>query len=157
MFVNAAFSATLGAGFAGAFYGLSHGVTALKLRMIERNLPKLPEFDGKTTQGVLKTSNGKQIPFDSGGLSPYKNISATHVEGKAALYMRKNEIMEGTIYHNNPNGICNYCDKGLATLLPKGAKLNVIPPVTATAPNPYWIDIPKTYIGNNNIPSVKPN
>ena len=117
--------------------------------------PDLPEFDGKKTEGVLRTSDGQEISFESGGKSQYGNVSATHAEGKAAVYMRENGITEGTIFHNNPNGTCNYCDKGLATLLPEGSTLNVVPPASATAPNPYWVDGPKTYTGNSSFPKIK--
>lgn len=117
--------------------------------------PELQEFDGKKTQGVLRTSDGAEVKFESGGPSAYKNASASHVEGKAAIYMRENGVNEGAIFHNNPNGTCNYCDKGLATLLPEGATLTVVPPENAMAPNMYWVDVPKIYIGNENIPSMK--
>lgn len=117
--------------------------------------PELPEFDGKKTRGVLRTSDGTEIEFESGGSPAYKNASASHAEGKAAIYMRENGIDEGTIFHNNPNGTCNYCDKGLSTLLPEGATLTVVPPENAVAPNKYWIDVPKTYIGNGNAPTMK--
>ncbi len=119
--------------------------------------PILPEYDGKTTHGILITPDGKQIPFSSGNANPnYKNyIPASHVEGKAAIYMRENNIKKGTVYHNNTDGTCPYCDKMLPTLLEEGSVLEVVPPKGSVAPKPSWVDKPKTYTGNDKIP--KPN
>lgn len=121
------------------------------------NRPKLPDYDGKTTHGILVTPNSEHMPFSSGNPNPnYKNyIPASHVEGKSAIYMRENGITSGTIYYNNTDGTCPYCDKMLSTLLEEGSVLEVIPPINAKAPKPSWVDKPKTYIGNNKVP--KPN
>ena len=122
--------------------------------------PVLPEFDGKRTEGVMVTPDGEQISFSSGNsTSPsypqYKAQSASHVEGKAALYMRENGIKEATIFHNNPNGTCGFCDRQISALLPEGAKLNVVPPTNAVANNNMAIPVPRTYIGNSTIPKIK--
>ncbi len=121
---------------------------------IHERPPELPLYDGKTTHGIFVAPNGEHIPFSSGSANPkYKNyIPASHVEGKAAIYMRENEIKKGTIYHNNTDGTCPYCDKMLPTLLEEGSVLEVIPPKGSKAPKPSWIDRPKTYTGNNKIP-----
>ena len=121
-------------------------------------VPKLPEFDGKTTVGAINTSNGETVYFESGNPDPrYNNYpAAAHVEGKAALYMRENGIMEGTIYHNNTNGTCGYCDNMLETLLPENAELFVIPPENAVANNSRAVANPSLYIGNSNIPKINP-
>lgn len=115
---------------------------------------KLPAFDGKTTRGILVLNDGTQIQFKSGSPDPnYKNyIPASHVEGKAAIYMRDNSITQGTVYHNNTNGTCPYCDKMLPTLLEKGSTLTVVPPSNANAPTQDWVGTIKTYSGNANEP-----
>ena len=77
------------------------------------------------------------------------------IEGKAALYMRENGISEATVYHNNPNGTCGFCDRQVPALLPEGAKLTVVPPSNSVANNARAILVPKTYTGNSTIPSVK--
>ena len=114
----------------------------------------LPEYDGKTTHGVLVLDDGTQVPFSSGNANPnYKNyIPASHVEGKSAIYMRENGINNGTVFHNNTDGTCPYCDKMLPTLLDEGSTLTVVPPTNASAPKPSWVDTVKTYIGNDKIP-----
>ena len=114
----------------------------------------LPEYDGKTTHGVLVLDDGTQVPFSSGNANPnYKNyIPASHVEGKSAIYMRENGINNGTVFHNNTDGTCPYCDKMLPTLLEEGSTLMVVPPANASAPKPSWVDTVKTYIGNDKIP-----
>ncbi len=118
----------------------------------------LPEFDGKTTVGALKTPDGKIVYFKSGNPDlRYSNYpAAAHAEGKAALYMRENGIKEGTIYHNNTNGTCGYCDSMLETLLPENAKLNVVPPRNAVANNSRAVATPSSYIGNSNTPKINP-
>jgi hypothetical protein len=158
--INVAFSATLGAAFAGAFFGLSKAFSALKVKMFEGKPPKLSEFNGRTTEGVLRTPDGRDISFESGGGKPpsfpqYRAQSATHVEGKAAIYMRENGIMEATIYHNNTNGICGFCDRQVPALLPEGARLTVIPPSDAVANNARAVVVPTTYVGNSTIPTIK--
>ena len=122
--------------------------------------PVLPKYDGKTTEGVMVTPDGKQISFKSGNSSTpsypqYKAQSASHVEGKAALYMRENGINEATVFHNNPNGTCGFCDRQVPALLPKGAKLTVVPPSNSVANNVRAIPVPKTYIGNSTVTKIK--
>ena len=115
---------------------------------------ELPEYDGKITHGILVLEDGTQIPLSSGGADPnYRNyIPASHVEGKAAIYMRENGISNGTVYHNNTDGTCPYCDKMLPTLLEEGSSLTVVPPSNANAPKPGWVDTIKQYIGNDKTP-----
>ena len=121
--------------------------------------PGLPVYDRVTTYGILITNNGERITFSSGSaVQKYKNyIPASHAEGKAAIYMRENSIKSGTIYHNNTDGTCPYCDKMLQTLLEEGSTLEVIPPKGAKASKSGWVDKPKTYTGNANIPKVDSN
>ena len=140
--------------FAGNTPVLVHNANYDELR------PPLPEYDGKTTEGVMVTPDGEQISFSSGNSSSpsypqYKAQSASHVEGKAALYMRENEISEATVYHNNPHGTCGFCDRQVPALLPEGAKLTVVPPSNSVANNARAIPVPKTYTGNSTIPSIK--
>lgn len=115
----------------------------------------LPGFNGKVTQGVLVTQNGSVVELTSGGPSQYSNVSATHVEGKAAVYMRENGITEGTVYHNNTNGTCGYCNSGLPVLLPEGSTLTVVPPVDAVPNNARAVVAPKTFTGNSTVPKTK--
>ncbi len=117
---------------------------------------ELPPYDGKTTYGVLILDDGKQYSFNSGKPDPiYRNyIPASHVEGKAAIYMRENKIQSGTVYHNNTDGTCPYCDKMLPTLLEKDSTLKVVPPQNATSSKKGWITNEKIYIGNDKIPKT---
>jgi hypothetical protein len=67
--------------------------------------------------------------------------------------MRENGVKSGTVYHNNTDGTCPYCDKMLPTLLEEGSTLKVVPPEGSTAPKPSWVDTTKTYTGNDKIQS----
>ena len=69
--------------------------------------------------------------------------------------MRENGINQATVYHNNTNGTCGYCDRQVPALLPEGARLTVVPPSNSIANNSRAITIPKTYIGNSTKPSIK--
>ena len=108
------------------------------------NTISLPEYDGT------------QIRFTSGNGAPrytnYRNNG--HVEQKAALYMRENNISDATVYHNNTNGTCGYCNTMTATFLPEGATLTVVPPKNAVANNSRAIDYVKTYTGTSNDPKI---
>lgn len=94
------------------------------------NTISLPEYDGKTTHGVLFLDDGTQIRLTSGnGDTRYTNYRNNgHVEQKSALYMRENNISNATVYHNNTNGTCGYCNTMTATFLPEGVTLTVVPP-----------------------------
>jgi hypothetical protein len=106
--------------------------------------PKLPTFNYQQTQGILYTNEGDIVPLQSGAVYPqYSNyVSATHVEGQAAIYIRQNGSSGGP-----------YCDNMLETLLPEGATLTVIPPANAVPKNPKWNPSPTLYTGNANTPS----
>ncbi len=80
----------------------------------------------------------------------YQNM----MEQKAALYMRKNNISDATVYHNNTNGTCGYCNTMTATFLTEGATLTVVPPKNAVANNSRAIDYVKTYTGTSNDPKI---
>jgi len=122
------------------------------------NSVALPDYDGKTTQGVLVLDDGRQIPLSSGDGDPrYTNYPNNgHVEQKAALYMKDNDISDATLYHNNTNGTCGFCDSMTSTFLPEGATLTVIPPANAVPNNSRAVTNPKTYVGNNKEPKVSP-
>ena len=115
---------------------------------------KMPEFDGKHTAGVMIDSNGEMYSLRSGGADPmHRNYgSAGHVEGKAALLMRKDDKTSAIVVHNNTNGTCGFCNSQIPTLLPTGAKLTVMPPSNAVANNKWAAASPKTYVGNANSP-----
>ena len=114
----------------------------------------LPEYDGKTTFGVLITNEGDVVPLRSPGASPlYNNYSpAGHVEGKAAIWIRQNNSTGGVVYHNNTDGTCGFCNSMLTTLLPYKSLLRVVPPRSAVAKDAWAIDYPKAYEGNSAIP-----
>ena len=121
-------------------------------RSITRPPAVLPEFDG-TTHGVLVTHEGATLPARVGRADALPNYpNARHVEGQAAITIRETDSTGGTVYHNNPNGTCNYCHNMTSTLLPEGATLEVVPPANAVAPTPRWHDQPTTYTGNANDP-----
>jgi len=119
--------------------------------------PALPAYDGQTTKGILVTNEGASIPFSSGGGDPmYSNyVAASHVEGQAALWFSTSTSTGGTLYINNINGICGYCDAQLETLLPPGVVLQVVPPANASANNSRSVAYPTTYVGNSNPPKPK--
>ncbi|MEX3967414.1 RHS repeat-associated core domain-containing protein [Paraburkholderia sp. EG286B] len=121
----------------------------------------LPPFDGKTTIGYMfyTDANGQYHvrKLYSGGQVLSNYDSSGHVEGKAALIMRDEGITEAVVIHNHPFGTCHYCYGQVETLLPKNAKLRVIPPENAIAPTKYWHDQPKDYFGNSADPKPPPN
>ena len=116
----------------------------------------LPEYDGKTTHGILVLDDGTQVKFTSGNGDPrYTNYANNgHVEQKASIYMNNNGISNATLYHNNTNGTCGWCNNMTATFLPEGATLTVIPPTNAVPNNSRAVAIPKTYVGNNKKPKT---
>ena len=97
------------------------------------------------------------MPLESAGANPsYSNYQAAgHVEGKAALEIRQTGSSGGTVYHNNPNGTCGFCNGQIETLLPEGAQLQVVPPANAVANNPWARANPTTYTGNASTPKPK--
>lgn len=60
------------------------------------------------TAGVLEL-DGELIPLVSGKGSMGNYAASGHVEGQAALIMRERGLTSGTLYIDNPNGICGYC------------------------------------------------
>ncbi len=68
--------------------------------------------------------------------------------------MNDNSIANGTLYHNNTNGTCGFCNNMTSTFLPEGATLTVIPPANAIPNNSRAIAVPKTYVGNDKTPKV---
>jgi len=125
----------------GLILGALGGVTSML-----PTTPRLPAFNGEETEGILITNEGETVPLKSGGKSNY--VAATHVEGKAAQFIRDFKSTGGTVYHNNPGGTCGFCDRQLSTLLPEGAELEVVPPADAVPKNPQAVAQPKTYTGN---------
>ncbi len=80
---------------------------------------------GTPTIGVLYTPDGQVKFFSSGGGRRGLPIPYGHAEGKAALWMAKNQVFRATMFHNHPKGICNYCNSFIANRLPQGATLRV--------------------------------
>ena len=116
--------------------------------------PELPPFDGETTHGLLLTDEGDIVPLRSGNADPaYRNYkNASHVEGKAAIYIRNNKSSGGVLYMNNSNGICGICNNMTETLLPQDSQLVVVPPEDAVPNNPAAVATPLIYTGNATIP-----
>jgi len=119
--------------------------------------PVLPAFTGET-EGLLITLEGARVPLTSGGADPaYVNyISASHVEGKAALWIRGNGSAGGVVFHNNPGGTCGFCDRSVHVLLPEGAILWVVPPEGAVAVKPLAMAEPSVYLGDSQVPKLPP-
>jgi hypothetical protein len=124
-------------------------------RFAQRLLPKvlLPEFTGKTS-AVLFTNEGQIVRFRSGSPSPkYNNYSsASHTEGKAAIWMRENDSSGGVLFHNHPGGTCGHCDLQARTLLPTNATLRVVPPAKAVATRRLAKTTIADYVGDTKIP-----
>jgi len=53
----------------------------------------------------------------------------------------------GTLFIDNPNGICGYCTSQVPTLLPQGAVLDVRTPLGTVTPSARW-SYSKTFVGN---------
>lgn len=106
--------------------------------------------------GVLITNEGDIVRLQSAGPSSlYSNyIPASHVEGKAAIWIREHGSTGGVLYHNNTGGICGFCDSQIETLLPKDAKLPIIPPADAVANKHGAKQDPTSYKGNNEMPQL---
>jgi hypothetical protein len=105
----------------------------------------LPPFNGKNTSGVMATAENRMaVPLQSGAPDPrYRNYPAAgHVEGKAAIQMREERSAAGVVYHNNPNGTCQFCSSQIPTLLPEGSTLLVMPPIGP----------PQLFMGNSRTP-----
>jgi hypothetical protein len=116
--------------------------------------PELPIFNGETTLGVLQTNEGATVPLSSGSPLLPNYAASGHVEGQAALYIREAESTGGTVYHNNTNGTCGYCNAQIPTLLPENSQLTVVPPANAVANNSRAVATPTTYTGNANAPKT---
>jgi hypothetical protein len=98
------------------------------------------------------------VPLQSAGSDPlYKNyIPASHVEGKAAIWISENGSTGGVLYHNNTDGTCGFCNSQIGTLLPKGAKLRVVPPGNAAPKNSRARGAATEYEGNDAVPKAPP-
>jgi len=115
----------------------------------------LPKYDGKTTYGILITNEGDVVPLQSGGATPlFDNYSsASHVEGKAAIWIRDHGSTGGVVYHNNTDGTCGYCVSHVPTLLPEGARLSIVPPPDAVPNNSRYKASPIDRVGNEKRPN----
>ncbi|WP_211232061.1 DddA-like double-stranded DNA deaminase toxin, partial [Pseudoduganella violaceinigra] len=135
------------------------GSSGKNVRMPRDYASELPEYDGKTTHGVLVTNEGKVIQLRSGGkeepYTGYKAVSASHVEGKAAIWIRENGSSGGTVYHNNTTGTCGYCNSQVKALLPEGVELKIVPPTNAVAKNAQARAVPTINVGNGTQPGRK--
>jgi hypothetical protein len=108
----------------------------------------LPSFSRPgPTSGVLQSPGKVDTPLISGRGGPasqmpqetpgFDRLTRTHVEGQAAALMRQQGISEGTLHINNP-AICSNCVRLLPSMLPSGARLDVIMPNGTI----------KTFVGN---------
>ncbi|NTY41638.1 RHS repeat-associated core domain-containing protein [Burkholderia diffusa] len=115
---------------------------------------QLPPYDGDTTYALMyyTDEHGKShvVELSSGGADDeHSNYAAAgHTEGQAAVIMRQRKITSAVVVHNNTDGTCPFCVAHLPTLLPSGAELRVVPPRSAKAKKPGWIDVSKTFEGN---------
>lgn len=75
---------------------------------VPREVYNLPEYDGSTTHGLLITSDGQEVYFNSGNGDPrYTNYTNNgHVELKSS---RENDVSSGVVYHNNTEGTGKQC------------------------------------------------
>lgn len=100
--------------------------------------PKLaPYVPGGKTSGIFQSPDSPDMALQSGNDGPAASIplgtdgfdgyTRAHVEGHAAALMRQQNIMDGTLYINNPE-ICRSCTKLLPEMLPLGARLRVVLP-----------------------------
>lgn len=106
------------------------------------------------TAGVLDL-DGELIPLVSGKGSMGNYAASGHVEGQAALIMRERGAASGTLYIDNPNGICGYCTSQVPTLLPRGAVLDVRTPAGTVPPSVRWGNS-RTFVGNDADPKPWP-
>ncbi len=135
------------------------GSSGKNARMPRDYSSELPSYDGKTTHGILVTNEGEVIRLSSGGKqAPYANYkapAAAHVEGKAAIWIRENGSSGGTVYHNNTDGTCGYCNSQVKSLLPKGVELKIVPPADAVAKNARSRAGSTINVGNDTQPATK--
>lgn len=68
--------------------------------------------------------------------------------------MRENNIQDATLYHNNTNGTCGWCNNMTPTFLQEGSTLKVVPPANAVANNSRAVADPKIYVGNGSDPKI---
>jgi hypothetical protein len=141
-------------GVPGAQAGTGTPLSSLSKEQVEALRPtvRLPKFkfEEDETSATLFTNEGKIVEFKSANPEAYGNyIGATHAEGKAAVWIRKNNSSGGVLFHNNPGGTCGFCNSHLPTLLPKDVRLWVVPPANAVAKKRGWIDYAKPYDGNS--------
>jgi hypothetical protein len=97
--------------------------------------PILPPFKGEATSGILRIPGKPDTELVSGyggpassmprGASGYDLMTIGHVEGHAAAIMQNENLMQGTLYLNNP-AICLSCVRNLPSMLPAGSRLDVI-------------------------------
>lgn len=81
-------------------------------------------------------------------------VAAGHVEGKAAIEIRRSGSTGGTIHHNNPFGTCVYCLHQVPVLLPEGATLTIVPPADALPRSAWWAPETVTLVGNADEPTL---
>lgn len=70
--------------------------------------------------------------------------------------MRENQSSGGTVYHNNTNGTCGFCNGQVETLLEEGTTMSVVPPENAVANNPWARAETTEYVGNSSTPKPNP-
>jgi hypothetical protein len=130
--------------------GIGEGGTA---RLEAPLSARLPKYDGDSTYGILITNEGDVVPLQSGPPGRYWNYpSAKHVEGRAAIWIRENDSSGGVLYHNNTDGTCGFCNAQIKRLLPKDARLDVVPPSDAIAKNSRARAGPTEYEGDVTMP-----
>lgn len=97
----------------------------------------LPHFDGTTYARVVMGDTEYFIRSGAGepGIEAWNDpnikagaVTPSHVEGHAAVILRRSEVSEATLFINHPEGPCRYCQRVTANIVPAGSSLTVIWP-----------------------------
>jgi hypothetical protein len=105
------------------------------------------------------TNEGDVVPLQSDAADPAyaKYPAARHVQGMAAIWIRKLNSTGGVAYHNNTGGVCGMCYSNIPTLLPEGAILRAVSPPNAVATKRTYRVAPKPWVGNAKTPVSNPD
>jgi RHS repeat-associated protein len=86
--------------------------------VLDIQVDEVPFASGHRGSGGFVDDMGRRVP----GMT---DSNYHHVEMQAAAYMRLNNIRQGVLYINHPDGICNFCN-GLAYTRPGGTPVSPI-------------------------------
>jgi Double-stranded DNA deaminase toxin A len=102
----------------------------------------IPQYTGGKVEGVFVRANGVETVLVSGYGGPSKDVRGIprmngniklHVESHAVVLMRRENLLEATLWINKPPCVTNDprslgCHMALPHMLPESAKLRVIGP-----------------------------